>query len=274
MQTARSAIDVQGTIISVIRINDEDFISLTDMTKRFGDESLIYSWMRNRNTVEFLGIWEQIHNPAFKGGEFETFRSQAGLNSFHLTPRRWVQATGAIGLQSRAGRHGGGTFAHKDIAFEFGSWLSPEFKLYLIKEFQRLKEDENRRLSLAWNLNRTLSKLNYRIHTDAIQAHLIPATVTPLQASITYASEADLLNVALFGQTAKQWRDANPGLEGNMREYATVEQLLVLANMESMNAEFIHMGLSQGDRLQRLNQIAIRQMQVLAGHPAPKQLKD
>jgi hypothetical protein len=240
-----------------------DFISLTDMAKKFGDDILIYSWMRNRNTLEFIGVWEQIHNPDFKGIEFETFKNQAGLNSFSLTPRKWIEATDAIGFQSRAGRYGGGTFAHKDIAFEFGSWLSPGFKLYLIKEFQRLKEDENRRLSLAWNLNRTLSKLNYRIHTDAVKAHLIPPEVTPAQAAITYATEADLLNVALFGQTARQWRDANPKLEGNVRDYAGVEQLLVLANMEGMNAEFIHMGLPQGERLKRLNQIAIRQMQVL-----------
>ena len=233
------------------------------MAKKFGDDILIYSWMRNRNTLEFIGVWEQIHNPDFKGLEFETFRNQAGLNSFSLTPRKWIETTNAIGFQSRAGRYGGGTYAHRDIAFEFGSWLSPEFKLYLIKEFQRLKEDENRRLSLAWNLNRTLSKLNYRIHTDAVKARLIPSEVTPAQAAITYASEADLLNVALFGHTARQWRDANPKLEGNVRDYASIEQLLVLANMEGMNAEFIHMGLAQGERLKRLNQIAIRQMQVL-----------
>ena len=233
------------------------------MAKKFGDDILIYSWMRNRNTLEFIGVWEQIHNPDFKGLEFETFRNQAGLNSFSLTPRKWIEATNAIGFQSRAGRYGGGTYAHRDIAFEFGSWLSPEFKLYLIKEFQRLKEDENRRLSLAWNLNRTLSKLNYRIHTDAVKAHLIPPEVTPAQAAITYATEADLLNVALFGHTARQWRGANPKLEGNVRDYASIEQLLVLANMEGMNAEFIHMGLPQGERLKRLNQIAIRQMQVL-----------
>ncbi len=269
----KSTIEVQGTAIAIVSSSDHDFISLTDMAKKFGDDSLIYNWMRNRNTLELIGIWEQIHNPDFKGLEFETFRKQAGLNSFSLTPRKWIEATGAIGFQSRAGRYGGGTYAHKDIAFEFGSWLSPEFKLYLIKEFQRLKEDENRRLSLAWNLNRTLSKLNYRIHTDAIQAHLIPAAVTPAQAAITYASEADLLNVALFGLTAKQWRDANPKLEGNMREYATIEQLLVLANIESMNAEFIHMALSQGERLKRLNEIAIRQMQVLTSGSAIKQLK-
>jgi hypothetical protein len=259
----KTTIEVQGAAITVISKNEADFISLTDMAKKFGDDSLIYNWMRNRNTLEFLGIWEQIHNPDFKGGEFETFKTQAGLNSFHLTPRKWIEATGAIGLQSKAGRYGGGTYAHKDLAFEFGSWLSPEFKLYLIMEFQRLKDDENRRLSLAWDLNRTLSKLNYRIHTDAIKAHLIPAAVTPEQIAITYATEADILNVALFSQTAKQWRAANPKLEGNMREYATVEQLLVLANIEGMNAEFIHMGLVQGERLKRLNQIAIRQMKAL-----------
>ena len=269
----KATIDVQGTAITVLSQDENDFISLTDMAKKFGDDSLIYSWMRNRNTLQFLGIWEQIHNPEFKGGEFETFKSQAGLNSFHLTPRKWIDATSAIGIQSRAGRYGGGTYAHKDLAFEFGSWLSPEFKLYLIKEFQRLKDDENRRLSLAWNLNRTLSKLNYRIHTDAVKAHLIPALVTPAQAAIVYATEADVLNVALFGQTAKQWRESNPKLEGNMREYASVEQLLVLANIEGMNAEFIHMSLAQGERLKRLNQIAIRQLEVLTATPVAKRLK-
>ena len=264
MSKAKTAtIEVQGVAIAILSQKDQDFICLTDMAKKFGDDILIYSWMRNRNTLEFIGVWEQIHNPDFKGLEFETFRNQAGLNSFSLTPRKWIEATNAIGFQSRAGRYGGGTYAHRDIAFEFGSWLSPEFKLYLIKEFQRLKDDESRRLSLAWNLNRTLSKLNYRIHTDAVKAHLIPPEVTPAQAVITYATEADLLNVALFGQTARQWRDANPKLEGNVRDYASVEQLLVLANMEGMNAEFIHMGLAQGERLKRLNQIAIRQMQVL-----------
>jgi hypothetical protein len=268
----KSVIDVQGTAITILSRQEEDYISLTDMTKRFGDDALIYSWMRNRNTVEFLGIWEQMHNPDFKGGEFETFRKEAGLNSFHLTPRKWIDATGAIGMQSRAGRYGG-TYAHKDIAFEFGSWLSPEFKLYLIKEFQRLKDDENRRLSLEWNLNRTLARLNYRIHTDAIKAHVIPASVTPEQANFAYASEADMLNVALFGQTAKQWREANPGREGNVRDYASIEQLLVLANLESMNAEFIHMGLSQGERLQRLNDIAIRQLQALTGNKGIQKLE-
>ena len=269
----QSTIEVQGADITVLSKEKGDYISLTDMAKKFGDDVLIYSWMRNRNTLELIGIWEQIHNPDFKGLEFETFRKQAGLNSFWLTPRKWIDATGAIGFQSRAGRYGGGTYAHRDIAFEFGSWLSPEFKLYLIKEFQRLKDDENRRLSLAWNLNRTLSKLNYRIHTDAVKAHLIPPEVTPAQAAITYANEADLLNVALFGQTAKQWRDANPKLEGNMRDHATIEQLLVLANIEGMNAEFIHMALPQGDRLKRLNAIAIRQMQTLTASSALRQLE-
>jgi hypothetical protein len=268
----KSTIEVQGTAISILSQNEEDFISLTDMTRKFGDETLIYSWMRNRNTLEFIGIWEQIHNPDFKGIEFETFKTQAGLNSFSLTPRKWIEATAAIGIRSKAGRYGGGTYAHKDIAFEFGSWLSPEFKLYLIKEFQRLKDDENRRLSLAWNLNRTLSKLNYRIHTDAIKAHIIPATVTPAQAAVVYASEADLLNVALFGQTARQWREANPKLEGNLREYASVEQLLVLANIEGMNAEFIRMRLPQSERLKRLNEIAIRQMQTLTASTAVQRI--
>ena len=218
-------------------------------------------------TVEFLGIWERLNNPGFNPVEFDGIRMQAGLNSFALTPKQWIEGTGAVGIISKAGRYGG-TYAHKDIAFEFASWISVEFKLYLIKEFQRLKEDESRRLSLAWNLNRTLTKLNYRIHTDAIKAHLIPPEVTPAQAAMTYASEADLLNVALFGRTARQWRDANPKLDGNMRDHATIEQLLVLANLESMNAELIHMGLPSGERLTKLNAIAIRQMRTLTASAA------
>ncbi len=261
----KSIIEVRGAAISIVSEKGQDFISLTDIARfksadRFDD--LIRNWLRNRNTVEFLGVWERLNNPGFNPVEFDGIRIQAGLNSFTLTPKQWIEKTGATGIVSTPGRYGG-TFAHKDIAFEFASWISVEFRLYLIKEFQRLKEDENRRLSLAWNLNRTLSKLNYRIHTDAVKAHLIPPEVTPAQAAITYATEADLLNVALFGHTAKQWRDANPKLEGNVRDCASVEQLLVLANMEGMNAEFIHMGLPQGERLKRLNQIAIRQMQVL-----------
>ncbi|MFA6900472.1 MAG: KilA-N domain-containing protein [Desulfurivibrionaceae bacterium] len=274
-KTSKATIEVQGTAVTVLSHASDDYISLTDIAKhKEPDRSdhVIQNWMRNRNTIEFLGIWERLHNANFKPLEFEGFKNKAGLNSFVLTPRQWIDATNAIGLISKSGRYGG-TYAHKDITFEFASWISVEFKLYLIKEFQRLKEDENRRLSLAWDLNRTLSKLNYRIHTDAIRAHLIPAAVTPSQAAITYATEADLLNVALFGQTAKQWRDANSALEGNMREYATIEQLLVLANIEGMNAELIHMGLSQGERLKRLNEIAIRQMQVLTSASAIKHLK-
>ncbi len=258
----KSTIEVRGTEISILNTQDGDFISLTDMLKAKDGEFFISDWLRNRNTVEFLGIWESVHNPGFNSGEFATIKSQAGLNSYKISVKEWVEKTRAIGLKASAGRYGG-TYAHRDIAFEFGMWISPEFKIYLIKEFQRLKEDENRRLSLAWNLNRTLSKLNYRIHTDAVKAHLIPPAVTPAQAAFTYASEADLLNVALFGRTAKQWRDANPALDGNMRDHATIEQLLVLSNMEGLNAEFIHMKLPPGERLRKLNAIAIRQMQTL-----------
>ena len=261
----KTTLEVKGTAITVLSQQEDDTISLTDIARYRNPEhtdDLIRNWLRNRNTVEFLGVWERLYNPAFNPVEFDGIRIQAGLNSFTLTPKQWIEKTGAIGIVSRAGRYGG-TFAHKDIAFEFASWISVEFKLYLIKEFQRLKLDENRRLSLAWNLNRTLSKLNYRIHTDAIKAHLIPAAVTPAQAAITYANEADLLNVALFGQTAQQWRAANPKLDGNMRDYVTIEQLLVLANIEGMNAEFIRMSLPQGERLKRLNEIAIRQMTTL-----------
>ena len=261
----KSSIEVQGIAIAILIQNDQDYISLTDIARHRNSQepfAVINNWMRSRSTIEFLGLWERLSNPGFKPLEFERFRNEAGANYFVLSPQRWIEATSAIGILSKSGRYGG-TFAHRDIAFEFASWISSEFKLYLIKEFQRLKEDENRRLSLAWNLNRTLSKLNYRIHTAAIKAHLVPAIVTPAQAAITYATEADLLNVALFGLTAKQWRDANATLDGNMRDHATIEQLLVLANLEAMNAEFIHMGLPQGDRLQRLNQIAIRQMETL-----------
>jgi len=273
-QTKKAIIEVQGAAITVLSGQAADFISLTDIAKfknRDHSDDVIRNWLRNRNTVEFLGIWERLNNPKFNPVEFDGIRMQTGLNSFTLTPKQWIEKTRAIGITSRAGRYGG-TYAHKDIAFDFASWVSVEFKLYLIKEFQRLKDDENRRLSLAWNLNRTLSKLNYRIHTDAVKAHLIPPEVTPAQAAIAYANEADLLNVALFGQTARQWRDANPKLEGNMRDHATIEQLLVLANIEGMNAEFIHMSLPQGERLKRLNQIAIRQMQTLTAATTQRQL--
>lgn len=273
-QSRKATVRVKGTEITVLMHREEDYISLTDIARHRNPDhtdDLIRNWLRNRNTIEFLGIWESLNNPDFKPVEFDGFKKQAGLNSFALTPKQWIEATGAIGIVSKPGRYGG-TFAHKDIAFEFASWISVEFKLFLIKEFQRLKEDESSRLSLAWNLNRTLSKLNYRIHTDAIQAHLIPPEVTPAQAAMTYASEADILNVALFGHTAAEWRQANPEKKGNVRDHATVEQLLVLANIEGMNAELIHMGLAQGERLQRLNAIAIRQMRVLTTTPATKQL--
>ena len=270
----KTTISVQGTAIAIVSQHQEDYICLTDIARhRKTDRSddLIRNWLRNRNTVEFLGIWEQLHNSGFNPVEFDGNRMQAGLNSFALTPKQWIEKTGARGIVSRTGRYGG-TYAHKDIAFEFASWVSVEFKLYLIKEFQRLKEDENRRLSLVWNLNRTLAKLNYRIHTDAIKDHLIPAALTPAQISYTYANEADVLNVALFGQTAGQWRAATPNMDGNIRDHAAIEQLLVLANIEGMNAEFIRMGLSQPDRLIRLNQIAIRQLQSLTSRDAAKVL--
>lgn len=265
MKKPRQAhISVQGAAIAILRHGEREYISLTDMARHFGDDTLIYSWMRNRNTVEFLGIWETIHNAGFKGHEFETFRAQAGLNSFNMTPRKWIDATNAVGIQSRSGRHGGGTFAHPDIAFEFGSWLSPELKLYLIKEFQRLKQEEAERQSLEWNVSRALSKVNYHIHTDAIKEHLIPPALSKQQQGFVYADEADMLNVALFGKTAKQWRDANPEVEGNMRDYASVAHLVVMVNLESMNAELVRQGLTQSDRLRMLREIAVQQLKSLS----------
>lgn len=265
------SIVVQGAIVTIATRHEQDYISLTDMVKRFGDEAVMYAWLRNRNTVEFLGIWEQLHNPDFKPLEFERFRSQAGLNQFSLSPTKWVEATGAIGIFAKSGR-GGGTYAHRDIAFEFGSWLSPEFKLYLIKEFQRLKDDESRVLSREWSFQRTLAKVNYRIHTDAIQEHLIPRALTRAETQLVYASEADLLNVALFGMAAGEWRKANPKASGNVRDQATLEQLVVLSNLESLNAVFIQQGLTQGDRLAQLNGIAIAQMRSLLGSASMKRL--
>ena len=232
---------------------------------------IIQNWLRNRNTIEFLGIWEQLNNPDFKPIEFDGFRKQAGLNSFVLTAKRWIEQTGAIGLVSKAGRYGG-TYAHKDIAFEFAAWISVEFKLYLIKEFQRLKEEESRSQSLEWNLQRTLAKINYRIHTDAVKEKLIPPRITKTRINAIYANEADLLNVALFGVTAREWRDANLGKEGNIRDFASLEQLVVLSNLESINSVLIHQGLFQAERLTQLNGIAITQMKSLAGHTALKQL--
>jgi hypothetical protein len=260
-----TGIEVKGTTITILSGKEGDYISLTDMLKAKDGEFFISDWLRNRNTLEFLGVWESVFNPNFNYGEFAIIKSQAGLNSYKISVKEWVAKTNAIGLKATSGRYGG-TFAHPDIAFEFGMWISPEFKIYLVKEFRRLKEDESRRFSLAWNLNRTLSKVNYRIHTDAIKARIIPSAITSAQAAMIYANEADLLNVALFGQTAKQWREANLALDGNMRDHATIEQLLVLANLESMNAELIHMNFPQSERLKRLNEIAIRQMKILVEH--------
>ena len=268
----KQTINVKGAEITVLSQNQQDYISLTDMVKKFGDESILYNWLRNRNTIEFLGIWEQLYNPSFKPLEFERFKSEAGLNTFALSPKKWIDATNAIGLLSKAGRYGGGTFAHKDIAFEFGSWLSPEFKLYLIKEFQRLKEEEYRAKELEWSFQRTLAKINYKIHTDAIRDRLIPQRITKARANAIYANEADLLNVALFGITAGEWRQDNPDKAGNMRDYATLEQLVVLSNLESINAVLIHQGSEQPERLRQLNGIAISQMKSLLGAGALKRL--
>jgi len=266
-------INVKGTEITIIIHYENDYISLTDMIKSFGDDTIIYNWLRNRNTIELLGIWEQIYNPNFKPIEFDRFKTLAGLNSFTLSPKKWIETTNAIGIISKAGRYGGGTFAHRDIAFEFGTWLSPEFKLYLIKEFQRLKEDENDRLKQEWNLQRTLSKINYRIHTDAIKEQLIPQAITKDQSAFVYASEADLLNVALFGMTAKQWRESNLGKEGNIRDHAELEQLVVLTNLESINSVLIRQQIASGERLVKLNEIAITQMKSLLSNNNIKKLK-
>jgi len=267
-----TTIAVQGTAVSIISGKDGDYISLTDMLRAKDGDFFISDWLRNRNTVEFLGIWESVFNPAFNYGEFATIKSQAGLNSYKISVKEWVEKTNAIGLKATAGRYGG-TFAHPDIAFEFGMWISPEFKIYLIKEFRRLKDDENDRLKLDWNLQRTLAKINYRIHTDAIKEALLPPTLTKAQALLVYASEADLLNVALFGQTAKQWRDAHPDAEGNIRDHAPLEQLVVLTNLESLNSVLIRQGISQSERLLTLNEIAISQMRTLLAANNLKHLK-
>jgi len=266
------SITVQGAEVAIATRHEQDYISLTDMVKNFeGGSALIEQWLKNKDTVLFLGVWEQICNPGFNSLEFEGIRNEAGRNSFYLSAKKWIEATGAIGLHAKAGRYGG-TYAHRDIAFEFGSWLSPEFKLYLIKEFQRLKDEEARATSLEWSFQRTLAKINYRIHTDAIKERLIPPQLTKAQIVTVYASEADLLNVALFGMTAAQWRQANPQLAGNMRDVATLEQLVVLSNLESINAVLIHQGLAAPERLAQLNSIAISQMRSLIGATSVKQL--
>jgi len=268
-------IEVQGFEIVVYEDNQNDYISITDLARHRDaqhTDSIIQNWMRNRNTIELLGFWETIYNPNFKPLEFEGFRKQAGLNSFVMTPKKWIETTNAVGIVSKSGRYGG-TFAHKDIALEFASWISIEFKLYVIKEFQRLKNEENDRLKLEWNLQRTLAKVNYQIHTDAIKENLIPQEITKQQASFVYANEADLLNVALFGITAKEWRDSNPDKTGNVRDYATLEQLVVLSNMESVNALLIRQGLSQSEKLLQLNKVAITQMKSLLTSNTMKKLK-
>jgi hypothetical protein len=268
-------IEARGREITILKIDQEDFLSLTDIARHKDSkhtDMIIHNWMRNRNTIELLGFWESIYNPHFKPLEFEGFRKQAGLNSFVMTSKRWIETTNAIGIISKSGRYGG-TFAHRDIAFEFASWISIEFKLYVIKEFQRLKADEHDRLQLEWNLQRTLAKVNYHIHTDAIREYLIPKELTKTQITIVYANEADLLNVALFGVTAKQWREDNSDLDGNIRDFATIEQLVVLSNLESINAMLIQQGVKQSDRLIQLNRIAISQMKSLIAHSRRKQLE-
>ena len=272
----KATINANGTEISVVSSGSEDdYISLTDIAKYKSDEpnDVIRNWLRTRDTIEFLGLWEKMINPNFKPVEFEGFRNEAGKNSFVLSPQKWISATCAIGIVSKSGRYGG-TFAHKDIAFEFASWVSPEFKLYIIKDYQKLKGDENSKLSLEWNVNRVLSKLNYRIHTDAIKENLISNDLTNKEIATTYANEADVLNVALFGKSAKEWRNDNPEVKGNLRDYATIEQLIVLVNLENLNANFIEKGMEQRQRLIELNKIARAQLKSLLNSKNVKNLEN
>ena len=260
--TIMAKITVKDTSVTIISVNENDYINLTDIAKYKSNDptAVIGNWLRNRNTIEYLGIWESLYNPNFKPLEFEGFKKEAGLNAFTLSPTKWINTTNAIGIISKSGRYGG-TYAHKDIAFKFASWISVEFELYIVKEFQRLKNEEHQQL--GWSAKRELSKINYRIHTDAIKQNLIPQEVTPVQANIIYANEADVLNVAMFGMTAKQWREANPELTGNIRDYATINELICLSNMENLNAVFIEQNMTQRERLVKLNQIAIHQMSIL-----------
>lgn len=262
----KDTIHAKGIDIGIYTTDFEnEFISLTDIAKYKSSEpkDVIKNWMRNRNTLEFLALWEELHNANFNRVEFDSVKTEAGLNSFTMSPSKWIEQMNAIGMVSKAGRYGGGTYAHSDIAMSFATWISPEFQLYIMKDYRRLKSDENSRLSLNWNLNREVAKLNYHIHTDAIKENLIPPELTPEQISHTYASEADLLNMALFGKTAKEWRDSNPGKKGNMRDEASIHQLLVLANMESYNAILIEQGKTQPERLVALRELAVKQMQTL-----------
>ncbi len=265
-------ITVQGNSVSVISINKQDFISITDIAKHRNPDTpadIVKNWMRSKSTIEFLGLWEKLNNPDFKLVDFDQFRNEAGANYFVLSPQKWVESTNAIGLVSKSGRYGG-TYAHPDIAFEFASWISVEFKLYLIKEFERLKDHE--RKQLGWDIRRNLAKINYRIHTDAIKQNLIPPQITTQKANFIYANEADVLNMALFGKTAKEWREQNPDLSGNIRDYATAAQLVCLSNLETLNALFIQQKIDQPERLLKLNQIAIQQMNILAADPQVNQL--
>ncbi len=254
-------LNVDNQIINYTKINDEDYISITDMLKSKDGEFFVSDWLRNRNTIEFLGIWEELHNPNFNYGEFAIIKSQAGLNRYKISVKEWARKTNAIGIVSKAGRYGG-TYAHKDIAFEFGMWISPKFKLLLIKEFERLKTEEQRQM--GWNVKRELSKINYKIHTSAIKDNLIPKELTKEEINYIYAEEADVLNMALFGLTAKSWREKNKDKSGNIRDYASIDELICLANLENLNAVFINDGLNQSNRLDRLNKIAISQMKILS----------
>lgn len=272
-----SVLHANGVEIAVVTNvgSEDDFISLTDIAKYQDPENprfIIQNWMRNRNTVEFLGLWEELNNPDFNRVEFHTVKNESGANAFVMTPTKWIKTTNAIGIVSKSGRYGGGTFAHKDIAFEFASWLSPEFKLYIIKDYQRLKADEGYRLALDWNVKRILASANYRIHTDAIKNNLIPPDLPKVQQGFFYADEADVLNVALFGKTAKQWRAENPDLKGNMRDYAAIEQLLVLTNLENLNAFLIEQNIPQQERLQKLRDTALYQLQTLSDSTATRKL--
>lgn len=274
----KDTLHADGTNIAIITSihTKEDYISLTDMAKRknpIAPKDVVKNWMRLRSTIEFLGLWEQLNNPSFKGVEFDSFKNNAGENSFTLSPQQWIKSTNAIGIISKSGRYDGGTYAHKDIAFEFASWLSPEFKLYIIKDYQRLKEDENHRLSLDWNVKRILAKANYQVHTNAIRDKLIPPELPKNKQGFVYADEADVLNIALFGQTAKQWRNANPDKKGNIRDYATIEQLLILVNLENINAYLIQQGIPQSNRLAQLRDVVIEQAKMFSQNVSSAKLE-
>ena len=274
MPDKKQIIEVKGTPITIIQVNQSDYISLTNIARHKNPnepKDIVKNWMRSKTTIEFLGLWEKLHNPGFKGVEFDSFIRDAGSNSFVLSPTKWIESTHAKGIISKQGNTGG-TYAHRDIAFEFAAWLSAEFKLYLIMEFQRLKDEENSEKKLEWSFQRTLSKINYRIHTDAIKETLIPPVITKEQAALLYSSEADLLNMALFGKTAREWRDQNSGKKGNIRDEATLEQLVILTNLESINALLIRKGIAQTERLLQLNEVAIQQMKSLLNNSSVKKL--